>query len=54
MLFSSKSGIAVKDGKIFAVEVEYGRPNYAKYDEEMRSRVDDVIWLLRKQETVND
>lgn len=41
--------IAIKDNKVLAVEVEHGRPNYAKYDEEMRSYVDDVVWLLRKK-----
>ena len=40
--------VAVKDGKIFAVEVEYGRPNYSKYTKEIRSFVDDVIWLIRR------
>jgi len=40
--------IALKDGKIYAFEVEYGKPNYQKYTEEYRKRFDDVVWLLRK------
>ena len=40
--------IAIKDNKVFAVEVEYGRPNYSKYTDAMKMYVDDVIWILRK------
>lgn len=40
--------IAIKDGKVYAVEVEYGIPNYKKYDDETRKYFDDIIWLLRK------
>ena len=40
--------IAIKDGKVYAIEVEYGNPNYSKYTELVKSRYDDVIWILRK------
>lgn len=42
--------IAIKDNKVYAVEVEYGRhPNYSKYTDEVKSYVDDVIWILKKE-----
>lgn len=41
--------IAIKDDKVYAIEVEYGEPNYLKYNKNnYRNRFDDVIWLLRK------
>ena len=40
--------IAIKDNKIFAIEVEYSDPNYKKYTEEIRQYYDDIIWILRK------
>lgn len=41
--------IAIKDGNIYAYEVEYGKPNYGKYDKNnYRKYFDDIIWLLRK------
>lgn len=41
--------IAVKDGKIYAIEVEYGVPNYEKYNKEnYKKYFADIIWLLRK------
>jgi hypothetical protein len=41
--------IAVKNDKIYAVEVEYGKPRYSKYhDQEIMKYIDDVIWLVRK------
>ena len=41
--------IAMKDGKIYAIEVEYGNPNYSKYDREnYKNNFHDVIWILRK------
>lgn len=41
--------IAIKDNKVFAVEVEYGKPNYSKYTPEIQAFYDDVIWLIRKK-----
>ena len=40
--------IALKDNKVFAVEVEYGRPNYSKYTNEIQRYYDDVIWIIKK------
>lgn len=40
--------VAFKDGKIYAIEVEYSGPDYAKYDK-IPGRYDDVIWILRKR-----
>lgn len=41
--------IAIKDGKTFAVEVEYGKPNYKKYEvNDYGKYFDDIIWLIRK------
>lgn len=40
--------IAIKEGKVYAVEVEYKTPNYDKYTDEVKNRFDDVIWILRK------
>lgn len=39
--------IATKDGKIYAIEIEYGRPNYKKYTEDISKRYDKIIWILR-------
>jgi hypothetical protein len=41
--------IAFKDGKVFAIEVEYGNPKYDKYDEETRRYFDDIIWIIRNK-----
>ena len=42
--------IAIKDGKVYAVEVEYGIPNYSKYDKNGYGKnFDDVIWIIRKK-----
>ena len=41
--------IAIKDNKVFAVEVEYNKPNYAKYTDEIRQFYDDIIWILKKK-----
>lgn len=41
--------IAIKDNKIFAVEVEYSKPNYNKYTDEIRKFYDDIIWIIRKR-----
>ena len=41
--------IAIKDGKVYAFEVEYGNPNYKKYDKDhYRKYFDEVVWLVRK------
>lgn len=42
--------IAIKEGKIYAIEVEYGKPHYKKYDvNNYKDRFEDVIWLLRNR-----
>lgn len=42
--------IGIKDGKVYAIEVEYGKPNYRKYRKNnYRSYFKNVIWLLRKK-----
>ena len=41
--------IAIKDSKVFAVEVEYGIPNYAKYTAEAKVFFDDIMWIIRKK-----
>lgn len=41
--------IAIKDGKVFAVEVEYGKPNYAKYTDDVRVYFDDIIWIIKNK-----
>ena len=43
--------IAIKDGKIIAIEVEIKRcdnPNYEKYDNGFRKYFDEVVWILQK------
>lgn len=40
--------IAIKDNKVFAVEVEYGKPNYEKYTD-LNHYYDDIIWIVRKE-----
>lgn len=41
--------IAIKGDKVFAVEVEYGTPNYLKYTDEAKLFFDDVIWIIRRR-----
>jgi len=41
--------IALKNGKIFAIEVEYGNPDYGKYTEDIRVLFDDIIWIIKKR-----
>jgi len=43
--------IAIKDGEIYAIEVEYGKqPNYSKYSkDDYKKYFEDVIWILRKK-----
>lgn len=43
--------IAIKDGKVYAIEIEYGsKPDYAKYDKNnYRDYFEDIIWILRKK-----
>lgn len=42
--------IAIKNGKIYAIEVEYGKPNYNKYNrDDYRSYFEDVIWIVRRE-----
>ena len=41
--------IAIKNNKVYAVEVEYGRPNYSKYTDDIKQYVDDIIWILKKE-----
>ena len=40
--------IAIKDNKIFAVELEYGKPNYDKYTSNIQHFFDDVIWIIKR------
>lgn len=41
--------IAMKDSKIYAIEVEYGKPNYSKYDKNnYKNNFDDIIWILKR------
>lgn len=41
--------IAIKDGEVYAVEVEYGNPNYDKYEKnDYEKYFDGVIWLIKK------
>ena len=42
--------IAIKDNKVFAVEVEYDIPNYSKYTKEAKLFFDDIIWIFRKRD----
>lgn len=42
--------VAVKDNKVYAIEIERGIPDYKKYTDEIRSYYDDIIWILRKKE----
>ena len=44
--------IAIKDGKVIAIEVEYGSsPNYPKYDiDNYREKFDEVIWYTDEDE----
>lgn len=41
--------VAIKDNKVYAVEVEYGKPNYNKYLGKEGGYYDDVIWIIRKK-----
>lgn len=41
--------VAIKDNKVYAVEVEYGKPNYNKYTGKEGKYFDDIIWVLRKK-----
>ena len=39
--------IAMKDGKVFAVEVEFGKPDTNKYIG--NNFYDDIIWLIKER-----
>ena len=39
--------IATKDGKIYAYEIEFGNPEYSKYNQ--CSFFDDIIWVLKSR-----
>lgn len=39
--------IGIKNGKVYAIEVEYGKPNYLKYTEEHKKWFDEILWILR-------
>ena len=42
--------IAIKNEKIYAIEVEYQRPRYSKYNKSnYKKYFEDVIWILRKK-----
>jgi len=36
-----------KDIEVTGVEVEYGKPNYAKYAKNAKDYYDDILWILR-------
>src|SRR3990167_5365979 len=39
--------IALKDGKVYAIEIEYQKPNLEKYE---RSKwFDEVVWIIHKK-----
>lgn len=40
--------IAIKDNKVYAVEIEYNTPNYDKYNK-VPGLFDDIIWILKKR-----
>ena len=42
--------IAIKDGKVYAIEVESSKPDYDKYCEN-KLYYDDIIWILKKKHT---
>ena len=39
--------IAIKDNKVYAIEVEYQKPDYNKYTD--CKLYDDIIWVIRKK-----
>ena len=41
--------IGIKDGKVFAIEVEYHQPHYEKYTDDIRKYFDDIIWIIKKK-----
>ncbi len=42
--------IALKDGKLIAVEVEYSYyPNYKKYTPEIKGQYDEVKWIIKNK-----
>ena len=44
--------IAIKNGRVFAFEVEYknaNNPNIDKYTEDIKKYFDEVVWLIRKR-----
>lgn len=43
-------GIAIKDGKVYAVELETNSPNYRKYS--IAHAYDDVIWIVISRRVV--
>lgn len=45
--------IGIKDGKVYATEVEYDNPRYDKYTDDIRKYYDDIIWILRKPSLKN-
>lgn len=46
--------VAFKNGKIYAIEVEYKkRPNYSKYDKLKIEYFDEVIWINRHKHPIN-
>lgn len=41
--------IALKDNKVFAVELEYQKPNYNKYTDDIKHFFDDIIWVIKRR-----
>lgn len=41
--------IAIKNNKLYAIEIEYSEPKYEKYDKNnYKNYFDDVIWIIKK------
>ncbi len=45
--------IAIKDGKVIGIEVEYGNPRPNKYLKETAEQYDEIVWLLRRSQKKN-
>ena len=46
--------IAIKRGKIYAIEVEYGKPDYKKYNKDnYKNNFHKVIWIVKNKKYDN-
>jgi hypothetical protein len=42
--------IAIKNNKVYAIEVEFGRPNYSKYDKNnYKKYFDEIKWIIKRK-----